>query len=265
MINKIGLRTIKTGIAVTLSVLISNFLHLEYPFFVAMTAIISMDKTALNSIKMGRNRICGTIIGASVGILLSYIDRGNPFLCGIGAIIMITICNFFKLQGAIGIGGIVMMAIMVHTKDGILFYAFNRTLDTIIGASVALFVNCTILPYYNVKRIDETLIKLWDQTQDILYKLNDEEDKLEIVEIHKNIREIDNVLSLYSKEIIFHKRSELIEKLQKHLIVLKQMMVEIDVMDSIDKYIYPDIYDFHKKRAIQIYNQYIDSLQAKYN
>ena len=69
MFKKIGLRTIKTGIAVTLSLLVSSLLKLEYPFFVAMTSIISMDKTAMNSMKMGRNRILGTFIGAIVGIL----------------------------------------------------------------------------------------------------------------------------------------------------------------------------------------------------
>ena len=104
---KIGLRTIKTAIAVTLCVIIANIFDLEYPFFMGMTAIISMDKTMTNSLKMGRNRVFGTFLGACIGIMLSYIDRGNALLCGVGVIILITLCNFFKLQGAITIGGIV--------------------------------------------------------------------------------------------------------------------------------------------------------------
>lgn len=239
-------------------------MNIEYPFFVAMTAILSMDVTAINSIKIGRNRIFGTMIGATVGLTMALIDRGNPILCGIGTIVMIEICNLLKLKGAIGIGGIVMMAIMVHTKDGIFFYALNRTLDTFIGATIALLVNITIFPYYSVERIDETLIKLWDQTQDIMYKLNKEEEELEIISIHDNIREIENELSLYSHEVFFHKRNELVHKLQNHLMVLKRMMVEIDVLDTIDKDKNSVVYDFHRQRAIDIYDQYIISLQAKY-
>ena len=74
---KIGLRTIKTAIAVTICVILANIFDLEYPFFMGMTAIISMDKTMTNSLKMGRNRVFGTFLGACIGILLSYVDRGN--------------------------------------------------------------------------------------------------------------------------------------------------------------------------------------------
>ena len=37
----IGMRYIKTGIAVTLCLLIANALHSEYPFFAAIAAVIS--------------------------------------------------------------------------------------------------------------------------------------------------------------------------------------------------------------------------------
>ena len=53
----VGLRTLKTGLVVTLSVIVSRLIGLEYPFFVVMTAIISMDKTSISSLKMGRNRV----------------------------------------------------------------------------------------------------------------------------------------------------------------------------------------------------------------
>ena len=138
---KIGLRTLKTGLVVALSVILSAILKLEYPFFVVMTAIISMDKTMVNSLKMGRNRVFGTFLGACIGIGLSYIDRGNPLLCGLGIIILIQICNHLKLQGAITIGGIVMTAIMVHTDKTPLYYGFHRTLDTLVGATISFVVN----------------------------------------------------------------------------------------------------------------------------
>ena len=41
----IGLRTIKTGIAVFLAVNVAKIAQFEYPFFMGMTAIIAMDKT----------------------------------------------------------------------------------------------------------------------------------------------------------------------------------------------------------------------------
>ncbi|MDD6468271.1 MAG: aromatic acid exporter family protein [Erysipelotrichaceae bacterium] len=263
MFKRIGLRTIKTGIAVTLSLWVSMLLRLEYPFFVAMTAIISMDKTAMNSMKMGKNRIAGTFIGAIVGILLSYIDRGNPILCGLGIILMIVICNSLKLKGSISIGGIVLLAIMVHTDKTPLFYGFNRTLDTIIGAGIALLVNCTIFPYYNVRRLDDIVIKMWEQSDSIIQALENRE-PCNLTEIHQNMKEIENELGLYETEILFHKKKELVAKLRRHYEMTKRLLFEMDVCQSIDQQQYKEVYEFHVKRVHQLYLDYIDDLQAKY-
>jgi len=64
----LGLRTIKTGVALALAIFVAQILEIEYPFFVGMTAIISMDKTMTNSLKMGRNRVVGTFLGACIGV-----------------------------------------------------------------------------------------------------------------------------------------------------------------------------------------------------
>lgn len=263
MFKRIGLRTIKTGIAVTVSLWISMLFKLEYPFFVAMTAIISMDKTAMNSMKMGKNRIMGTFIGAIVGILLSYIDRGNPILCGLGIILMIVICNSLKLKGSISIGGIVLLAIMVHTDKTPLFYGFNRTLDTIIGAGVALLVNCTIFPYYNVKRLDDIVIKMWQQSDAIVHSLENRQ-HCNLEEIHKNMKEIENELGLYETEILFHKKKELVAKLRRHYEVTEHLLFEMDVCQSVDQEKHKEVYEYHLQRVHQLYLGYIDELQAKY-
>ncbi|MBQ9840054.1 MAG: FUSC family protein [Erysipelotrichaceae bacterium] len=263
MFKKIGLRTIKTGIAVTLSILVSNILRLEYPFFVAMTSIISMDKTAMNSMKMGRNRIMGTFIGAIVGILLAYVDRGNPFLCGIGIIIMILICNALKLNGSIAIGGIVLLAIMIHTDKTPIFYGYNRLLDTIVGAGVALFVNCTFFPYYNVNRLDDIVIKMWHQSDKILDALKNDKE-IDLSEIHYEMKVIENELDLYEKEILLRKKKELVQKLRRHHEMTHKLLFEMDVCQSVDRSVNPEVFNYHYQRVHAIYDNYINELQAKY-
>ncbi|AOY75356.1 hypothetical protein BJL90_05245 [Clostridium formicaceticum] len=79
---KIGLRTIKTGIAVTVSLVISNMLRIESPFFAAIAAIIAMQPTVSDSWKTGVNRILGTVIGAIVGAIFVALSPGNPLLGG---------------------------------------------------------------------------------------------------------------------------------------------------------------------------------------
>jgi len=159
----IGLRTIKTAIAVSVSIVLSNLLKLEFPYFVAMTAIISMDRTARLSISMGRNRVIGTLLGALIGILFASIDRGNPFLAGLGILVIILISNQLKLPGSITVGSFVFVAIMVHISGDItpLFYGLHRTLDSLLGALIAFAINLSVMPGYSVKRLDEKLSKFY--------------------------------------------------------------------------------------------------------
>ena len=62
---KIGLRTIKSGIAVFLCLLLLP----DEPFFACITAVIFLQDTFYNSIHMGLNRGAGTIIGAILGLI----------------------------------------------------------------------------------------------------------------------------------------------------------------------------------------------------
>ena len=261
--NKIGFRTIKTAIAVTLSIIVAKILDLEYPFFIAMTAIISMDKTMGNSLKMGRNRIVGTFFGACIGIALSYIDRGNPFLCGIGMIILIQVCNAAGLKGSITIGGIVLVAIMVHTDKTPLFYGFHRTLDTAIGASLSFLVNALIFPYSTIKRLDETTIQLWNQTDACIMALKNHE-VINSAEIHNVLKNIEMELILYDNEFLLKKKRKYVDELKIHYQMSERLLLELEVLETLNRDKYPEVFEYHINQALNIYNHYIQELQTKH-
>lgn len=258
----IGLRTIKTGIAVMLSVIVAQIFDFEYPFFIAMTSIISMDKTMDNSLKMGRNRVIGTFFGACIGIGLSYIDRGNALLCGLGMIILIQICNATKLKGSITIGGIVMMAIMVHTDRTPLFYGFHRTLDTLIGATLSFIVNITIFPYSTVKRLDDMTIRLWDQSDECVKHLKNHE-IADVKKIKEELKQIEVELILYQNEFLLKKKREYVNQLRQHFEMTERLMLEIEVCETIDRNLYPEIFDYHIESALAIYESYIHQYQTE--
>ena len=251
---KIGLRTIKTAIAVTLCVIVANIFDLEYPFFMGMTAIISMDKTMTNSLKMGRNRVFGTFLGACIGIALSYIDRGNALLCGLGVIILIQLCNFFKLQGAITIGGIVMIAIMVQTDKTPIYYGYYRTLHTLIGASISFIVNMTIFPYSTIKRLEQTFDDLWIEIYSIISELK----KFNLISLDAFSEKLDladNEIRLYKQEIVLNKKKALIiHELERHYDLAEKILLELKICKTINTEKDPLIYQYHLNKAIALYD-----------
>ena len=260
--RKIGFRIYKTAIAVMISVFISQLTKSEYPFFAGMTALISMDKTSGNSIQMGKNRVVGTILGACLGVVLSTIDRGNIFLCGIGMIILILIFVKLKLQGAVTIGGIVMLAIMVHTDTTPLFYAIHRTVDTLIGAIVSLIVNVSFYPYLSKERLEDMTIRIWDETDKFVAALKNHE-VLDTAVIKKEMYFIKLELDTYHTELFARRRMVWVDKLQKHYDMAKRLLLEFEILETISKENHPEIYDYHFEAALKTYDSYIDELQTK--
>lgn len=258
---KIGLRTLKTGLVVTLSVIVSKLIGLEYPFFVVMTAIISMDKTMFNSLKMGRNRVFGTFLGACIGIGLSYIDRGNPLLLGLGIILLIQICNHLKLQGAITIGGIVMTAIIVHTDKTPIYYGFHRTLDTLVGAAISFVVNMTVFPYSRMKTINQTTFYFLN-TLDSIINTAREYQYICLDDLREELRYIKIEIDLCHSELVLNKKKkESLELLQKHYQMAKQVFFELEVCETLDVEKERDIYNYHLNKAVEIYSKHIKDFQ----
>ncbi|MBO3446478.1 aromatic acid exporter family protein, partial [Clostridium sp. CCUG 7971] len=104
-LEKIGMRTIKSGIAVSCCVMAGKYI-VQNPMYSAVACIISMKDTVTGSLKAGLDRIKGTIIGGIIGFLMVLIKPGDPILCGLGVIATIYICNALKLNTAITVANV---------------------------------------------------------------------------------------------------------------------------------------------------------------
>lgn len=154
---KLGFRAIKSGISVFLCLLI-----LPNPsFFACIAAFICLQDTISNSVKMGINRIIGTLLGGFIGLIFIYICRFVEsiiplsfltklfvyLVIGIGIIVVIYTCNVIKRPAASSIACIVFTGITItHAHGNPLSYAVNRTLETIVGIIISILVNKYINP-----------------------------------------------------------------------------------------------------------------------
>lgn len=256
----LGLRTFKTAISVFLAMFLGEMLDFAYPFHAAIAAMFAMDKTIFGSLKLGRNRIVGSIIGASIGILCCYIDRGNPLLCALAIALQIMICNALKLKGAIIISGIMMLIIMGNPGNEPLYYGAYRTIDTIIGVVIALLVNITICPYNSLKRLDDMVIQIWEQTDRLVLSLR-EGKMIHMEEINAEFEKIGIELTDIKQNFLFGRQKLYVEQLQKHYQICSKLLLEANICLTIDKEKNRETYDYHLCKALQIFDAYIDDIQ----
>lgn len=149
----VGMRNIKTAIAATLCALLYAFFD-RNPTFACIGAIFGMGSDFKDSKRSGGNRLFGTIIGGLIGMGLFFIyvqyypEPTSNFrfmlfeLLFIGILLMVLVCQFFVIPGAIQPAGVVLCIILFNTPvDAYITYPLNRIFDTAIGVLIGIAVN----------------------------------------------------------------------------------------------------------------------------
>jgi len=139
---KLGMRNIKTAVSVMICITIFQILERPYPFYACIAAVICMRNNQKDTLKVGKDRMIGTMTGGFVGYLFSRFFEYNAILIGIGISLVIYLLNCFKKQASVAIACIVFIAVMTNLKGQLPHtYAINRVVDTFIGIIVAAIIN----------------------------------------------------------------------------------------------------------------------------
>lgn len=160
LVPHIGLRTVKTGLAVALALFFADLRGSPAPIFAAIGAISAMSRTVGDAFETCRTQFAGILLGACCGVLLTDMFSGLRYLgIGLGLILLILVCVRLRLRFAVPLACIVFTSICLSPAQGALGYGVNRLLDTAIGLATALVINVTIKPYNNRRRIVNLLMQ----------------------------------------------------------------------------------------------------------
>ncbi len=152
---RIGLRTVKTAIAVTLSLWFVNLRGSPAPIFGAIGAISAMSRTLGDAVKTCITQFFGIVLGAAFGTIFVNIFADFRYIgVGLGMVGLMLLCIQLKLQFAVALACMVFVAICLSPPQDAFMYSVNRLIDTTIGLATALLVNIMIKPYNNRARID---------------------------------------------------------------------------------------------------------------
>lgn len=154
----IGLRTVKTGLAVALALLFASLRGSPLPIFAAIGAIVAMSRTVGDAFETCRTQFFGILLGAGFGTVFVHVFEGlRWFGTGVGIILLILLCIRLRLQFAVPLACIVFVSVCLSPASEAIGYGANRLLDTTIGLATALAVNVVVKPYNNRARIESLL------------------------------------------------------------------------------------------------------------
>lgn len=144
---KIGMRNIKTAVAVGFCLVVFQIIGVSDGIQASITAIICMKSSYQNSLTTGIERTIGTFIGSVLGIftLLLLVESGPEIatlLAIFNVVLIIYLCNVFKVQASTIISLVVFLMILLGEKDlPPILYGIMRLVETIFGILIAYLVN----------------------------------------------------------------------------------------------------------------------------
>lgn len=132
---------LKTALAAALAMAAYRALHLPHGYWSPISAIIVMQSNLGRSINASRNRLLGTIAGASIATVALWAAGSNVWTLGIAVGLTVWVLALLKLQDAMRLGGVTAAIVMLISDGTAWRTGANRFVDVALGVLIALLVS----------------------------------------------------------------------------------------------------------------------------
>lgn len=252
-LQKIGMRTVKTGIAVSICTLLAQYL-VQNPMFAGVGCVASVQDTVKGSLKLGFNRVKGTMMGGLVGFLCVLIKPGDPILCGFGIMATIYGCTILGINSGIIVSSVTFLSIHLGIiESNPAYYSIHRVLDTSVGVVIGVIIN------YVLARPD--YLELTDKSLNNARKITRECVKSGIInngffdrdKLRKKINKLDTIYPKLVDEMKYTKNQVDIDIIENQISLYKSInhhiksiqLLDEEICISYDNYLkIKEIYDF---------------------
>lgn len=208
----IGLRTVKTAIAIIVAMLVVELYGAtsDKLIFAMLGAMSAVQPTFRESMESCFSQIIGVSMGALFSLALDALPIGPMTSIGIGVIGIIAAYNALRLKISPSLPCFILVMICLSDTMEPISYALGRIWDTAIGLGVGMLINMLILPYNNSRQIRSTIESL---DKDLLRMLEDLFDGDNILpdpeRMVKRVNAIEAQLDLFSNQrLLLHLRRQ---------------------------------------------------------
>ena len=202
----VGMRTIKTALAVTLSLLVVQQYGASPAkvVFATIGAISAVGPTFTASVLACLTQICGVVVGVLLALALLALPIHPMVAVGIGIVLILAGYQQLRLKLVPVLPCLILANLCLTPDVDPLAYSLGRIWDTAIGLGVGILVDVLVFPYDNSRKIQGALEGLDRDVLRFLEEIFDGDDVLPDGEaLAGKLSAMEKQLAIFSKQKLF--------------------------------------------------------------
>ena len=238
---RIGLRTIKTAVAVMISMVIVNFYgattsKLVFAMLGAMDAVQPSFKASLRACL---TQIVGVLFGAVMGMLLLALPVNPLVAMGMGVVLVITVYNTMQIRFSPSLPCLIILTMFTTPDIQPMTYAFGRIWDTAIGLGVGMIINTLVFPYDNSQQIRATVQSLDRELIRFLEDMFDGDDHMpDANAMSRTVEDMARQLSIFSNQRLLMRLSNQKKEIASFQVCegkARELLARMEVLSRMEK------------------------------
>ena len=235
----VGLRIIKTAVAVTLSLLIVEQYGASAAkmLFAVMGAISAMEPNFKGSLRSCAAQISSVIVGVLLSVVMRMLEVPGTVASGVGIMIIMTMYQLLHWRRSPVLPCLVLVTICTDPTLMAVPYGLARIWDTTIGLAVGMLINTLVFPYDNSKKIRQVMESLDKDLIAFLEDMFDGDEHLpETEEMSRKIDSLEIQLALFADQRLFRRRRQkvLLNRLQDCEETAHMLLVEVATLRNLE-------------------------------
>ena len=234
---RIGMRTLKTALAVVIGLYISYLLDLDSAIFVSIAAVSTMKPSMSESLQDFKKRLFTCVFGVIVGYFFSKItvrEYLEPLVAGLGILLTIYILVVVKMKDMTQLSCVVFVASFYSNSDKF-YYATNRIIGTVIGIIIGVLVNYFISSP-NVWEDFILAARSCYRSSNLVLKQILSGEKIDLSEFNRELASATKLYKLLEKEADtpFQYRYKKISREKRIMSLIESISVRLEVVENMD-------------------------------
>ena len=236
----VGLRMIKTAVAVILALLVVQ------PYgattakvvFATIGAMSAVGPTFKASLAACLTQFCSVTVGAVLSIVMMWLQVPPIPAVGIGIIILLWMYQYSHLKLLPLLPCLVLVNICLNPEVKAVSYSLGRLWDTAIGLGIGMVINTLVFPYDNSRKIRQTMERLDSDLIHFLEDLFDGDAHLpEAGQLSRKINALEGQLALFADQRLFRRKRQKreLQTLRTCEDIAHELLVELETLRNMEQ------------------------------